>query len=301
MRVLVAGGTGFIGTAVVRACVDRADEVRILARRAPSWDLLPGVDTVLGDVRVPSIAHRACTDIDVVLHLAGCGGVRTTDDSVDIHDCNVGGTLNLLTAAEEAGVRRIVYASSSSIYGEGGETPVAEDRLPVPRGFFAATKLAAEVYCTARTRLGLIESVVLRLFNVFGPGQRLSGDPSVIVSFADALRRGEQPRIYGDGLQTRDFVHIDDVVAAIVRAAEADGDAVSGHAFNIGSGVARSILDVLEDVSKALDIPACPLLVPSNGQEVRSLYASTEKAQRLLGWRPLTEWHTGLAGVVRAP
>lgn len=301
MNVLITGGTGLIGGALGRALIARGDDVRILARR-PTSTLPSPAESVWGDMRDVATARQACAEIDVIFHLAGSGGVRASEhDWHMIHESNVGGTLSLLRAAEEGGVRRFVYASSSSVYGEGGDTPVSEDRLPDPRSFFAATKLAAEVYCTASTRLGWVESVVLRLFNVFGPGERLGGEASVIVSFADALRRGGRPRVYGDGLQMRDFVHVDDVVGALVRAGEADADSVSGHAFNVGSGVARSVLDVLADVSNTLGVSASPLLVPSTGQEVRSLYASTEKARQLLGWQPRTEWHAGLASVVLSP
>jgi nucleoside-diphosphate-sugar epimerase len=208
------------------------------------------------------------------------------------------GTLNVLMGAGDAGVRRVVYASSSSVYGDDAADVQHEDDPPNPRSPYAASKLAGEYYCSVWTHLKGISTVSLRYFNVFGPGQNPDSKYSAVFpAFISALRAGEAPELHWDGEQTRDFTFVDDVVCANVMAADADKQ-VDGAVINIAGGAPKSISMVLGAVSEAIGTWIDPRRTPKRQGDVRATHADISKARDLLGWEPETSWTEGVAATV---
>src|SRR3954468_25046033 len=237
MRCLVTGGAGFIGSNVVDALVARGDEVRVIddlstGRRG---DVHRDAELIEGNISDEHAVRKAVDGCDVVLHQAAHRAVlRSVEDPLATDTANVHGTLTVLHAAQQAGVRRVVYASSSSVYGGAAQRPTPESAPLTPRSPYAVTKLTGEHYCRVYTELHGLETVSLRYFNVFGPRQRPdSMYAAVIPLFIDALHRREPPTVHGDGRQSRDFTFIGDVVAANLAALDADVGRASGKAFNI--------------------------------------------------------------------
>jgi UDP-N-acetylglucosamine/UDP-N-acetyl-alpha-D-glucosaminouronate 4-epimerase len=225
-RTLVTGGGGFIGHHLVRRLLDDGHEVRVLDNFATGRrERLEGLDVELveGDLRSYERAHAAVRGTELVFHLGALPSVpRSVQDPLTTGAVNVEGTLNVLLAARDEGVRRVVFASSSSVYGASPVLPKTEADQPLPISPYRVSKLAAEHYCRAFTKVCSLETVSLRLFNVFGPGQDpLSQYPAVVPSFIAALASGKRPTVYGDGTQTRDFTYVEDVVEAFVLATEA--------------------------------------------------------------------------------
>jgi nucleoside-diphosphate-sugar epimerase len=298
MRALVTGGAGFIGSAVVRALIARGDDVRVLDNFATSGreDAPAGADLFEADIRDLESIAPAFKDRDVVFHLAAIPRVgRSVEDPVLVTECNVLGTLNVLMGAERAGVRRVVYASSSSVYGDRGEQISSEDMRPEPQSPYAASKLAGEHYCVVWSRLGRVETVSLRYFNVFGPGLGLGPYALVFASFSNALLAGEAPELHWDGEQAKDFTYIDDAVRATLLAAEADAD---GAVINVGGGSPKSVNTVLRSISEAVGVWIEPKRLPKREGDVRHTHADITKAKKLLGWSPETDWSTAVAETV---
>src|SRR5918992_516821 len=253
MRALVTGGAGFIGSAVARALVSRGDQVRVLDNLLTGFkEAVPeGVELVQGDLRDLEDVRAACRDVEVVFHQGAVRSVpRSVDEPVLVEECNVLGTLHVVLAAGEAGVRRVVYASSSSVYGDVVEGIDREDRAPDPLSPYAASKLAGEHYCRVWTRLRGLSTISLRYFNVFGPGQHAESKyAAVFPAFISSLAADETPIVHWDGEQSRDFTYIDDVVRANLLAAKASSQ-VDGAVINIGGGGGRSVSEVLRSVSR---------------------------------------------------
>jgi UDP-glucose 4-epimerase len=258
-RYLVTGGAGFIGSHIVEHLVGTGAQVRVvdnlstgdLANLAPWRERVEFLD---GDLAVPGVAERAVAGVDVVFHLAALGSVpRSLADALGSHDANVNATVRLLEAARHGGVRRVVFSSSSSIYGDTPVLPKHEGLEPLPRSPYAASKLAAEQYVLAYARAGLVEGVALRYFNVFGPRQSPTGPyAAVIPLLMRAAATGRAMLVHGDGGQTRDFTFVTNVVAANLLAATGDAARVSGQVVNVGAGDRTSLLDlvrVAEEVS----------------------------------------------------
>src|ERR671923_1200284 len=241
-RVLVTGGAGFIGSNLVRALLERGEAVRVLdnfstGNRRNLAELDGQIDIVEGELRSYERVHNAVRGVEVVFHLGALGSVpRSVQDPLTSSAVNVEGTLNVLLAARDEGVRRVVFSSSSSVYGTRDDLPVTEETPPDPISPYGVAKLAAERYCVSFTRVyESFETVVLRYFNVFGPRQSpLSQYAAVIPLFVDAITKGEPVTIYGDGEQSRDFTYVDNVVDATVRAA--DAPAASGRMLNVSAG-----------------------------------------------------------------
>ena len=227
---LITGGGGFIGSSIAHHLVAKGFRPRILdnfstGRRENLADIADRIELIEGDVRDPATAAKACEGMKYVLHQAAIPSVpRSMAQPIETNDANVGGTLNMLVAARDAGVRRFVYAGSSSVYGESPTLPKVETQPPDPLSPYAIAKLAGELYCRTFSRNMGLETVVLRYFNVFGPRQ----DPhsqyaAVIPKFLECIARGESPTVYGDGTQSRDFTFVDNVVAANLLACSAPG------------------------------------------------------------------------------
>jgi nucleoside-diphosphate-sugar epimerase len=300
---LVTGGAGFIGSHIVARLLTQGEKVRILDDFSTGkWSNLEGfrndVEVVEGDLRDPAALARAVRGCDVVYQQAALRSVpRSIDDPRANNDVNVTGILNLLIAAKEAGVRRVVYASSSSVYGDDPTLPKVEDQTPRPISPYAATKIMGEYYCRIYSQLYGLETTSLRYFNVFGPRQ----DPesryaAVVPRFITAALADEPLEIHGDGLQSRDFTYIDNVVAANLLAGEAPG--AVGEAFNIACGARFSLLDTVEAIEKGLGHKVKRQHVESRAGDVKHTLADIGKARRLLGYEPKVAFAEGMARTV---
>lgn len=299
---LVTGGAGFVGSHVVRALLSRGDTVRVLdnfstGARA-NLATVGDAEVLEGDVRSYHIVREAVDGVDFVLHLAALPSVpRSVRDPITTNEVNVVGTLNVLDASRDARVRRLVYTSSSSVYGTNDELPKRETTMPRPISPYAVSKLAGEHYCRAFAELYGFETVVLRLFNVFGPGQSPASQyAAVIPRFIEQLGRGERPVVYGDGRQTRDFTYIDNVVDAILAAVRVPG--VSGLTFNVAAGHQVSVLDLLAALAAEMGVPAEPQFEPARAGEVLHSYASVAAAGEALGYQPRVAFREGLRRTV---
>ncbi|MCX7751745.1 MAG: SDR family oxidoreductase [Blastocatellia bacterium] len=300
---LVTGGAGFIGSHVVERLVALGHRVRVLddlseGRRenlAAVWDRIEFLE---GDVRDPEVVRRAVVGVDYVLHQAALRSVpRSVEDPMATTAVNVLGTVNLLQAAREAGVRRVVFASSSSVYGETSELPLRESQPPRPVSPYAVSKLAGEQYCAVFTRLYGMETVSLRYFNVFGPRQDPRSEyAAVIPRFILAALRGEPLEIHGDGLQSRDFTYVENVVEANVRAATQPG--IAGEVFNIGCGQRYSVLEVKAHLERIFGRSLPARHTPPRKGDVRHTQADMSKAEAGLGYRPLVSFEEGLRRTV---
>ena len=290
MRALVTGGGGFIGHHLVRRLLDEGGhDVRVLdnfstGRRERLAEL--GISLVEGDLRSYERAHAAVRGTDLVFHLGALPSVpRSVQDPLTTGAVNVEGTLNVLLAARDEGVRRVVFASSSSVYGANDVLPKAESDQPLPVSPYGVSKLAAEHYCRAFTAVYGLETVSLRLFNVFGPGQDpLSQYAAVVPRFIAALAAGSSPTVYGDGTQTRDFTYVEDVIEAFMLAAQEEIPA--GDVLNVAGGSETSLLELVDTLNQLLGTEVEPRFEPPRSGEVHRSRSDAAKAERVLGWRP---------------
>lgn len=302
MIALVTGGAGFIGSAIARELIKDNWDVRVFDNLLTGFEenVPDESDFVQGDLRDLASIREACRDVDVVFHQAALRSVpKSVDDPTLANACNVTGTLHLLVAAEEAGVRRVVYASSSSVYGDSKEPINREDMVTNPMSPYAASKLAGEHYCRIWARIKGLSTVSLRYFNVFGPGQHPESKyAAVFPAFVSALVEGKAPELHWDGEQSRDFSYIDDVVGANLLAARA-GEKVDGAVINIGGGSPRTVNDVLHSVSVALDRWIEPTSTPRRAGDVRRTHADITRAGVLLGWKPEADWQEAVRETAR--
>jgi len=306
--ILVTGGAGFIGSNIVAELVRRGERVRILdnlstGRRENIAPLLspeanPGIEFIEGDLRDLETVRRAVEGVDYVLHQAALPSVqRSIEDPLATNEVNARGTLNLLIAARDAGVKRVVYASSSSIYGDSPALPKTEGMRPAPKSPYAASKLAGEHYCQAFYQVYGLETVILRYFNVFGPNQDPTSQyAAVIPKFVTAMLRGERPVIYGDGLQSRDFTYVTNVIRANLLAAKAEG--VAGEVFNIACGKRYNLLELVAVINRILGTDLAPIHTAPRPGDVRHSQADISKAERMLGYRVEVEFEEGLKRIV---
>ena len=304
MSVLVTGGAGFIGSNLTRSLAGDGHRVRVLddfstGRRENLDDLAGRVEVVEGDVGDPGDARRAAAGVEVVYHLAALPSVaRSVADPRSSHRANVEGTLNVLLAARDAGVRRLVYASSSSVYGDTPTLPKHEDMPLSPRSPYAAGKLAGEAYCRAFSQVYSLETVCLRFFNVFGPRQDPASQYAAVVPrFITRMLAGAPAEVTGDGRQTRDFTFVDNAVQACRLAAAAGPEAV-GEAMNVGCGDRLSVVGLVEAVNDLLEERVEPVFVPARAGDVRDSQAAVAKADRLIGYRPRVPVREGVAATL---
>jgi UDP-glucose 4-epimerase len=304
VRALVTGGGGFIGSNLASALVADGVAVRVLddlstGSMANLREAANEIEVVVGDVRAPDQVRGAMADVDTVYHLAALPRVaRSVADPFGTHLVNVNGTLNVLIAARDAGIRRLVFASSSSVYGDTPALPKGEEMAPRPQSPYAASKLAGEGYCRAFSNVYGLEAVALRFFNVFGPRQDPTGEYATAVPrFISRMLAGLPPTIFGDGKQSRDFTHIDNVVKACRLAADTDRD-VAGEAINVGCGDRTSLLDLIDLLNDILGATIEPEFADPRPGDVRDTEASVDKARLLLGFRPEVDLREGMVRTV---
>jgi UDP-glucose 4-epimerase len=297
--VLVTGGAGFIGSNLVRGLLERGDTVRVLDNYSTGnrRNLAPfedDVQVVEGELRSYERCHAATRGVEVVFHQGALPSVpRSVQDPLTTTAVNVEGTLNILLASRDSGVRRVVFASSSSVYGNSGTLPRAESSTPDPISPYAVSKLAAERYCVSFSRVYELETVALRYFNVFGPGQDPTSQYAAVVPrFLAAVHEGQPVTVYGDGRQSRDFTYVGNVVRANLLAADADG--VSGSVLNVATGSPTSVLDLAEAVGALLGRPVEKEFRPERAGDVRDSWADLGAARRLLGFEPEVDLPEGL-------
>jgi len=302
MKALVTGGAGFIGSHLVDRLVSDGHDVAVLDDlTAGVRERIPaGVTTFIGSVEDLDLVNATCAGRDVVFHLAAHRSVaRSVDHPVATNRANADGTLTMLVAAHGQGVPRVVNASSSSVYGGAAVLPTPESTPLVPRSPYAVSKMAAEHHCRVYTELHGLETVSLRFFNVYGPRQDpASAYAAVIPQFIGSLAEGRRPEVHGDGLQTRDFTYVEDVVAALLRAGTAPAAACSGKAYNIAGGGAHSLLDILRILGTSLGVTPDPLFVGPRAGDVRHTLADTTAAERDLGHVARVPFSEGLAHTV---
>jgi nucleoside-diphosphate-sugar epimerase len=304
-RYLVTGAAGFIGSNIVEELVKRGADVRAVdnfatGRRANIEGLLPRIDFVEGDISDPETATRLVRGVDFVLHQAALPSVpRSVADPMASHQANATGTLNLLLAARDAGVKRFVYASSSSVYGNSPTLPKQEDMPTDPRSPYAVNKLAGEQYCKVFTLVYGLPAVALRYFNVFGPRQDPTSQyAAVIPAFITAMLEGKQPTIYGDGTQSRDFTFVANVVEANLLACE--GDKADGSAVNIACGERVSLLELVAHINELLGTSIDPAFAPERAGDVKHSLADISRAESTLGYRPRVRFKEGLASTIES-
>ncbi len=300
---LITGVAGFIGSNLAEALLAEGNRVRgldnFLTGKRENLDGLDGLEFLEGDLRDPDACRAACDGVEYLLHQGALGSVpRSVADPVLSNACNVTGTLNLLVAARDAGVRRVVFAASSSAYGDTPTLPKVETMAPRPLSPYALTKLACEEYLRLFFELYDLETVSLRYFNVFGPRQ----DPdstyaAVIPRFVSALLRDEPPEIYGDGEQTRDFTYIADVVQANLKACRAPRESC-GQVYNVACGDRIRLIDLYREIARLLGTDLEPRFGPPRPGDVKHSLADISKARSLLGYEPQYDVRTGLAEAI---
>jgi nucleoside-diphosphate-sugar epimerase len=295
---LVTGGAGFIGSHLAEELVRRGERVRVadslITGTRANLAHLPSVDFLEGDLADLEVARRAVDGVDYVLHQAAIPSVpRSVQDPIASNRANIDAALNVLVAARDARVRRVVYAGSSSAYGDTPTLPKVETMPTAPLSPYALQKLVAEQYCQMFTRLYGLETVTIRYFNVFGPRQDPSSPYSGVISlFISALCEDRPPNIHGDGEQTRDFTYVANVVDGVLRACQAPE--VSGEVINVATGGRVSLNRLFQVVRDVVRAHVEPLYGPTRAGDVRDSQADITKARRLLGYEPSVSFEQGL-------
>ncbi len=304
-KYLVTGGAGFIGSHLVERLVRDGHMVRVLdnlctGRRENLAHLQGDYEWLEGDVRDYAAVEQAVAGVEVVFHQAALASVPLSIERPrEVHDVCVTGTLNVLDAARRQGVRRVVYAASSSAYGDRPEMPKREEHVPQALSPYAASKLAGELYCESFAHSYDLETVRLRYFNVFGPRQDPNSPYSAVIPlFVTALLTGVTPRIFGDGSQSRDFVYVGNVVQANLLAATAPH--ASGHVYNVASGERVGVAEMLKKICDLLEVPFMPEFLPPRAGDVLHSWADLTATRRDLGYSPQVNFDTGLRETVIA-
>ena len=311
---LVTGGAGFIGSNLVEALLKQGETVRVLDNFSTGKEenlsfinepaLSSGKFILLrGDIRDLSSCQQACEKVDFVLHQAALGSVpRSVNDPITTNEVNIQGTLNLLVAARDAKVKRFIYASSSSVYGdptyagqqEGEVVAKVESQIPKPQSPYAISKLTGEYYCRVFYQIYKLKTISLRYFNVFGQRQDAHSDYAAVVpKFIQLLLNDQSPTIYGDGEQSRDFTYIDNVVQANCNACDAPQDAL-GEAINIACGSRITVNQLYSMLCETMDKIINPLYAPPQAGDVKHSLAEIDKARNLLNYDPQVNVATGI-------
>lgn len=302
-KMLVTGGAGFIGSHIASRLIKDGHDVRILdnlstGNRDNMVSMAGKVEFIHGDVSDRATVEEAVDGIDVIFHQAALASVpRSIEAPLDTHDACVTGTINLLDAARRDRVRRIVYAASSSAYGNQEEMPKRESQPPSVLSPYAAAKLAGEYYLQSFARAYDLETVSLRYFNVFGPRQDPDSPYSAVIPlFIKALLQGDRPTIFGDGEQSRDFTYVDNVVEANIRAATAKG--VSGRVYNVACGTSYSLVQLLMSLCTILDCTYNPIFAKERPGDVKHSWADITAAEQDMGYQVKVDFHEGLRRTV---
>ncbi|MCM8823663.1 MAG: SDR family oxidoreductase [Candidatus Omnitrophica bacterium] len=307
MRLLVTGGAGFIGSHIVERLLKDGHYVVILdnfssgkeenlsqavGERSESYRL------IRGDIRDYNVCLDACKDVEVVFHQAALRSVpKSMNNPYEYNEVNINGTLNMLKASKERGVKRFVFASSSSIYGETNKFPEEEKDYPLLISPYALTKLAGEYYCRIFSENFGLETVSLRYFNVYGPRQSLDDEYAVVIpKFINCMLKDESPPIHGTGEQSRDFTYIDNVVEANILSSRVEGG--KGEVFNIANRLNHSILELLDILNSIMNKNIKPIFTPPRPGDVFKTLADISKAKRLLGYYPKVDFSEGLKRTV---
>jgi UDP-glucose 4-epimerase len=298
-KVLVTGGAGFIGSHIVDALVRRGDQVRVLdnlstGNLANLAEVRDRIEFIEADLNDADKVARAVKGVDCIFHEAALASVpRSVERPLETNAACVTGTLVLLDAARKAGVRRLVYAASSSAYGNQPAASKRETDLPMPISPYGAAKVAAEFYCQAFAAMGQIETVALRYFNVFGPRQDPNSEYSAVIPrFITLMLGGQRPTVFGDGYQSRDFTFVGDVVEGNLRAA--DAASVSGRVFNIATGHQVNLLELLASLNRLLNTRVEPVFAPPRAGDVRESLADITLARQYLKYEPQVRFDEGL-------
>jgi len=303
-KFLVTGAAGFIGRSIAAELLARGERVRgvdsFITGKRSNLIGLEAMEFIEGDLRDPATCARACEGIEVVFHEAALASVpRSVADPVGTNENCVTATLNVLVAARDAKVRRVVYAGSSSAYGESLLLPKHEGMISAPISPYAAAKLAGEQYMQVFARVYGVETVVLRYFNVFGPHQDPTSHYSgVLAIFCRKMLAGEQPTIYGDGEQSRDFTYIENVVGANLLAAAASADKVSGKVMNVATGERFTLNQTFAILREFTGYKGEPAYEPSRQGDIRDSLADITLARELLGYKPSVDFREGLRRTV---
>jgi UDP-glucose 4-epimerase len=298
---LVTGGAGFIGSHIAEALVSRGDRVRVLddlcTGHVGNLNRLEGkVEFIKGDVVDARTVASAVRGVDCVFHEAALASVsRSVERPLDTHAACVTGTLTVLDEARKAGVRRVVYAASSSAYGDQPTSSKRESDLPAPISPYGAAKLAGEAYCQAFAGTYGFETVSIRYFNVFGPRQDPHSQYSAVIPlFITAMLAGKRPTIYGDGQQSRDFTYVGNVVHGNLLAADADANLVSGRTLNVANGRSTSLLELIAVLNRLLGTTIEPVHAAARAGDVRDSLADITMARQRLAYEPQVDFEEGL-------
>jgi nucleoside-diphosphate-sugar epimerase len=305
VRVLVTGGAGFIGSNLVAELLARGHAVRVLdnfssGHRRNLAAVEGDIELIEGDLRSYERVHHAVRGCEVVFHQGALPSVpRSVQDPITTSEVNVGGTLNVLLNARDEGVRRLVFASSSSIYGDAPGFPRTEDAAPMPLAPYPVSKLAAEQYCRVFSSVYGLATVSLRYFNVFGRRQDPASQYSAVIPrFITAMRAGQAPTIYGTGRQSRDFTHIDNVVAANLLAMDAPD--AWGQVFNVACGTPHSLNELVELLNRILGSEIEPEHGGPRPGDVERSWADISRAEKVLGYEPVVDFEQGLRMTVES-
>jgi len=299
MKYLVTGGAGFIGSNIVEELLKRGHEVRVLdnfstGRRENLKDFMNDIELFEGDIRSYHTVNKAVKGVEVILHEAALPSVpRSINDPITTNEVNVVGTINILDAARDQNVRRVVFASSSSVYGDNPELPKREDMMPNPLSPYAVSKLAGEKYCQVYSKLYPLETLVLRYFNVFGPRQDPNSQYSAVIpKFIMAMKADKQPVIYGDGTQSRDFTYVSNVVEANILAAESKLN--SGTVMNCATHGQITLNELVQKINENLGKNIQPIYSKRRTGDIVHSYAEINLINEKLNFSPIIKFDEGL-------
>ncbi len=301
---LVTGGAGFIGSHVAETLLKQGARVRVFDNLSTGFlsnirGLKGDLDFQKGDLRNARACQKAARGVQGIFHIAANRAVlRSVDDPRETNDVNITGTLNVLLAARGAGVKRVVFSSSSSVYGDTKVFPLKEEEKPRPQSPYAASKIMGEYYCSLFSKLYGLETVNLRYFNVFGPRQNPESVYSAVIPiFIDCLLKRVSPEIHWDGRQSRDFTYVDNIVAGNLLAMKKP--AAAGEVFNIACQEEYSVLDIFNSLKKIMQVRGVsPVFKPKRAGDVRRTFADVSKARRVLGFKAQTRFYEGLEKTV---
>lgn len=301
-KIVITGGAGFIGSNIARVLCDENDVTVIdnllTGKYENISDIADRIRFVRSDIKDIDMLRKEFESVDFVLHQAAIPSVqRSVDDPITTNMTNVEGTLNVLVACKDCNVKKVVFASSSSVYGDDPEIPKKETFAPKPMSPYAITKLAGEYYCKVFHEIYGLETIALRYFNVFGPGQDPNSDyAAVIPKFVKAIRSCERPVVFGDGEQTRDFVFVQDVVRANVLACLSK--VAAGKVLNIATGKGTSLNQLLDTLERAIDVKISPIYTDPMSGDIRYSIADISRAKDILGYKPEVEMMDGLKAML---